>query len=132
MIYSRICYSDGKNRYTKVNCKSIIQSLFHVNHEFFISLSFCLGFVFFTFFCFNLGALKKDFLHVFHSLVSKENKHFATNQNKVQEIVKTIQFQQIIQFHVHAQDLCCISIRNILVRFWDLPSCIWIIQFSPN
>ena len=45
----------GEIRYTKVNCKSIIQSLFHVNHEFFISFSFCLGFVISHFFSVSIS-----------------------------------------------------------------------------
>jgi hypothetical protein len=86
----------------------------------FLFTSVLCSFTSFPLLSFNLGALKKDFLHVllcffsFPSLSRKTNKHFATNQNQIREIVKTIQFQQIIQFHVQLKISVAFQLENVL------------------
>lgn len=132
MVYFKVCFLDGEKRYTKVNCKSIIQSLFHVNHAFFSSLFLFTSVLFSLYFLYQFSGIKNA-LFMFFVLCWKGKQHFCSETNEIQEIVKTIQSQQIMQFHVLLLKISvAFQLWTFFFRFWDSLSCILIIQFSLN
>jgi hypothetical protein len=86
MIYSRICYSDGrKNRNTKVNCKSIIQS-FYLSFVFLFSVSI-------------LRALKNlFFMLLVFCFIEKQKNIFAAKQMRFEKSLRRFNPNKLFNF----------------------------------